>query len=64
MKLGVWKRTLTTVEKSAEGILGGAPAAGPNDERRRSMTKRDGTASDNLLRQAAAMPQNELVAGL
>jgi group II intron reverse transcriptase/maturase len=28
------------------------------------MTKRDGIASDHLLRQAAAMPQDELVAGL
>ena len=40
------------------------PTEGPNDERRRTMTKRDGTASDHLLTQAAATPQDELVAGL
>jgi RNA-directed DNA polymerase len=63
-KLGVWQRTLNAVEKSAKGIVGGAPAEGPNDERRRTVTKRDGNASDNLHPQAAAMPQDELVAGL
>jgi len=41
-----------------------ARTEGLNDERRRRMTKRDGTASDNLPTQAAAMPQVELVAGL
>ena len=60
----VWKRTLNTVEKSAEGIVGAARTEGPNDERRRRMTKRDGSASDHLPTQAAAMPQDELVAGL
>jgi len=54
---------LNTVEKSAEGIVGGATAEGPNDERQRIMTKRDGNASDNLLTQTAAKPQDELVAG-
>ena len=39
------------------------PAEGPNDERQRTVTKRDGNASDHLLTQAAAMPQDELVAG-
>jgi group II intron reverse transcriptase/maturase len=63
MKLGTRKRVLNTVEKSAEGIVGGAPAEGPNDERRRTMTKRDGNASGNLLLQAAAVPRDELVAG-
>jgi retron-type reverse transcriptase len=52
------------VEKSAEGILGAARTEGLNDERRRRMTKRDGSASDYLPTQAAAMPQDELVAGL
>ena len=51
------------MEKSAEGIIGGAPAEGRNDERRRIMTKRDGTASDHLRKQVAALPQDELVAG-
>ena len=51
------------MEKSAEGIVGGAPAEGPNDERRRTVTKRDGNASDHLRQQAAATPQDELVAG-
>ena len=55
---------LIIVEKSAEGIVGGAPAEGRNDERRRIMTKRDRKASDHLLTQAAATPQDELVAGL
>ena len=55
---------LNTVEKSAEGIVGGAPVEGPNDERRRIMTKRDGNASDHLRQQAAATPQDELAAGL
>ncbi len=54
---------LNIVEKSAEGIVGGAPAEGPDDGRRRIMTKRDGTASDHLRKQAAALPQDELVAG-
>ena len=40
-----------------------ARAEGPNDERRRIVTKRDGNASDNLREQAAAMPQDEPVAG-
>jgi group II intron reverse transcriptase/maturase len=48
---------------TAKGILGGAPAEGPNDERRRTVTKRDGIASDHLHTQAAAMPQDELAAG-
>ena len=39
------------------------PAEGPNDERRRTMTKRDGTASEHLCKQAAATPQDELAAG-
>lgn len=51
------------MEKSAEGIVGAARTEGPNDERRRRMTKRDETASDHLPRQAAAMPQDELAAG-
>jgi RNA-directed DNA polymerase len=51
------------VEKSAEGIVGGAPVEGPNDERRRTVTKRDGIASEHLRTQAAARPQDELVAG-
>ena len=51
------------MEKSAEGIVGGAPAEGPNDERQRTVTKRDGNASDHLSNQAAATPQDELVAG-
>ena len=50
-------------EKSAEGIVGGATVEGPNDERQRIVTKRDGTASDHLRKQAAALPQDELVAG-
>ena len=40
-----------------------APAEGPNDERRRTVTKRDGIASDHLHPQAAATPQDELAAG-
>lgn len=52
------------MEKSAEGIVGGAPAEGPNNERRRCLMKRDEIASDNLHAQAAATPQDELVAGL
>lgn len=52
------------MEKSAKGIVGGAPAEGPNDERRRTVTKRDGIASEHLHTQAAAMPQDELAAGL
>jgi len=62
-KLGLWKRRLNTEEKSAEGIVGGATAEGPNDERRRIMTTRNGNASDHLHPQAAATPQDELVAG-
>jgi len=54
---------LNTVEKSAEGEVGGAPAEGPNEERRRTVTKRDGTASDHLCKQAVATPQDELAAG-
>lgn len=52
------------MEKSAEGIVGGAPAEGPNDERRRIVTKRDGNASDHLHTQAAVSPQDELATGL
>ncbi len=52
------------MEKSAEGIVGGAPAEGPNDERQRTVTKRDGNASDHPSNRAAAIPQDELVAGL
>lgn len=63
LKLGAERLALNTVEKSAEGIVGGAPTEGPNDERRRRMTKRDGSASELLLTQAAAKPQDELVAG-
>ena len=51
------------MEKSAEGIVGGATAEGPNDERQRIVTKRDGNASDHLRKQAAATPQDELAAG-
>ena len=40
------------------------PTEGPNDERRRTMTKRYGIASDHLPLQAAATLQDELVAGL
>jgi RNA-directed DNA polymerase len=40
------------------------PTEGPNDERRRTVTKRDGIASDHLPLQAAATPQDELVAVL
>ena len=39
------------------------PTEGPNDERRRTMTKRDGNASDHLHPQAAATLQDERVAG-
>ena len=39
------------------------PTEGPNDERRRTVTKRDGIASDPLPPQAAVTPQDELVAG-
>ena len=52
------------MEKSAEGIVGGAPAEGPNDERQGIVTKRDGNASDHPSNRAAATPQDELVAGL
>ena len=52
------------MEKSAEGIVGGAPAEGLNDERQRVLAMSDGIASDNLLTRAAAKPQDELVAGL
>ena len=51
------------MEKSAEGIVGGATAEGPNDERQRIVTKRDGNASDHLQTQAVATPQDELAAG-
>lgn len=54
---------LNNVEKSAEGIVGGALAEGLNDERQRIMTKRDTTASDYLPTQAAAMLRDERVAG-
>ena len=40
------------------------PAEGPNDERQGTVTMRDGNASDHLRKQAAAMPQDELAAGL
>ena len=40
------------------------PAEGPNDERQRTVTKRDGNASDHPSNRAAATPQDELVAGL
>ena len=62
-KLGLWKRRLNTEEKSAEGIVGGATAEGPNDERRKIMKTRNGNASDHLHPQAVATPQDELVAG-
>jgi hypothetical protein len=64
VKLGAERSVLNIGEKSAEGIVGGAPTEGRNDERRRRMTKRDGNASEPLLTQAAAKPQDELVAGL
>jgi hypothetical protein len=51
------------VEKSAKGIVGDATAEGPNDERQRIVTKRDGNASDHLRQQAAAKPQDELASG-
>lgn len=51
------------MEKSAEGIVGGAPAEGPNDERQRNVTKRDGNASDHPSHRAAATPRDELAAG-
>jgi len=60
----VERSVLTGMEKSAEGIVGGAPAEGPNDERRRTMAKRDKIASDHLPQQAAVKPQDERVAGL
>ena len=63
MKLGRWQRRLNTAEKSAEGIVGGATVEGPNDERRRNVTKRDGNASDHPSNRAAATPQDELAAG-
>jgi RNA-directed DNA polymerase len=40
------------------------PTEGPNDETRRTVTKRDGIASDPLPPQAAVTPQDELVARL
>ena len=45
-------------------MVGAVRTEGPNDERRRRMTKRDGTASEHLPTQAAATPQDEPVAGL
>ena len=51
------------MEKSAEGIVGGATVESPNDERQRTVAKRDGRASEHLRKQAAATPQDELVAG-
>ena len=51
------------MEKSAKGIVGGAPAEGPNDERQRIVTKRDGNASDHPSNRAAATLQDELAAG-
>ncbi len=51
------------MEKSAEGIVGGATVEGPNDEGQRTVAKRDGRASEYLRKQAAATPQDELVAG-
>jgi len=64
VKLGAERLALNIVEKSAKGIVGGCPTEGPNDERRRRMTKRDGSASEPLLTQAVAKPQDEPVAGL
>ena len=65
---GNWLRgeqsPLTAGEKSAEGIVGGTPAEGLNDERQRAMAKRNGNASENLHKQAADKPQDEPVAGL
>ncbi len=49
--------------KSAKGIVGDATAEGPNDERQRIVTKRDGNASDHLRQQAADKPQDELAPG-
>ena len=46
------------------GVVGGAPAEGPNDERQGTVMKRDGNASEHLRKQAAANPQDELAAGL
>jgi len=63
LKLGRWQWRLNTAEKSAEGIVGGATVEGPNDERRRNVTKRDGNASDHPSNRAAATPQDELAAG-
>ena len=61
-------RLVTVVEYRGEVSRGhirqAAPAEGPNDERERTTVKSDGIASDHLLRQAAALPQDELVAGL
>ena len=51
------------MEKSAKGIVGDATAEGPNDERQRIVTKRDGNASDHLRQQAVAKPQDELCSG-
>ncbi len=42
--------------------MGGA-TEGPNNERRGNCMKSNGIASDNLLLQAAASPQDEFVAG-
>ena len=50
-------------EVSRRHIRREAPAEGPNDERQRIVTKRDGIASDHLRKQAAASPQDELAAG-
>ena len=49
--------------KSTECIVGGATAEGQNDERQRTVTKRDGNASDFLSNQAAATPQDEPAVG-
>lgn len=62
-KLGDWRRSLNTVEKSAEGIVGGAPAEGLNDEGEGPMMKGSGIASDHLQTQAADTPQDEPEAG-
>ena len=41
----------------------GGTTEGPNNERRGICMKSNGIASDNLLLQAAALPQDEFVAG-
>ena len=41
----------------------GGTTEGPNNERRGNCMKRNGIASDNLLLQAVALPQDEFVTG-